>query len=171
MAHSSALHRRNRSCDAAAAKKTVKAGQEVRLLDIPAKPQVTNDEKHYGVFENIHGFKSGGHFSKYLASAAANYYGTPLLEFLNHVMKEREKLKPEFQKRRDELEEKFLQPNASEQDSRAFQMFAFACFGDNWRQNTTSVAGIRETPTERPWPVSHPGWKRKVEPETMKKKP
>ncbi|MDR0580868.1 MAG: DUF927 domain-containing protein [Holosporaceae bacterium] len=112
----------------AAAKKTVKAGQEVRLLDIPAKPQITNEEKHHGVFENIHGFKSGGHFSKYLASAAANYYGTPLLEFLNYVMKEREKLKSEFQKRRDELEEKFLPQNASEQDSRAFQMFAFACF-------------------------------------------
>ena len=57
----------------AAAKKTVKAGQEVRLLDIPAKPQAADNERTYGVFENIHGFKSGGHFSKYLASAAANF--------------------------------------------------------------------------------------------------
>jgi putative DNA primase/helicase len=112
----------------AEAKKIAKAGQEVRLLDIPAKPQANDNEKTFGVFENIHGFKSGGHFSKYLASAAANYHGTPLIAFLDHVMKDREKLKPEFQKRCNELEEKFLPPNASEQDSRAFQMFAFACF-------------------------------------------
>jgi uncharacterized protein (DUF927 family) len=112
----------------AAAKKTVKAGQEIRLLDIPARPQATDEEQHYGVFENIHGFKSGGHFSKYLAGAAADYYGTPLIAFLNRVMKDKEKLKSEFQKCRDELEEKFLPPDAGEQDGRAFQMFAFACF-------------------------------------------
>jgi putative DNA primase/helicase len=112
----------------AEARKVVKAGQEVRLLDIPAKSQVSGSEKTYGVFEDIHGFKSGGHFSKYLASASANYYGAPLLEFLTHVMKNKAKIKADFQKRCDELEEKFLPQNACEQDNRAFQTFAFACF-------------------------------------------
>jgi uncharacterized protein (DUF927 family) len=112
----------------AEAKKVAKAGQEVRLLDIPAKPQASNGEKTYGVFEDIHGFKSGGHFSKYLASASANYYGAPLLEFLNHVMKNKAKIKADFSRRCEELEEKFLPQNACEQDNRAFQTFAFACF-------------------------------------------
>jgi putative DNA primase/helicase len=112
----------------AEARKVAKAGQEIRLLDIPSRPKVAEHEKTHGVFENIHDFKSGGHFSKYLASAAANYYGTPLLEFLNHVMKNKAKIKADFSKRCEELEEKFLPQNACEQDNRAFQMFVFACF-------------------------------------------
>jgi hypothetical protein len=44
----------------AEARKVAKVGQEVRLLDIPAKPQASDGEKTYGVFEDIHGFKSGG---------------------------------------------------------------------------------------------------------------
>jgi uncharacterized protein (DUF927 family) len=43
-------------------------------------------------------------------------------------MKNKAKIKVDFSKRCEELEEKFLPQNACEQDNRAFQTFAFACF-------------------------------------------
>lgn len=55
---------------------TIKGGQEVRLCDIEA------DTGYFGLFEYLHEFADGQSFSDYLRSAAKEYYGTPIREFL-----------------------------------------------------------------------------------------
>jgi uncharacterized protein (DUF927 family) len=58
---------------------TVKGGQEIRLCDIEA------DTGKFGLFEDLHDFKSGTAFSDHLRAAARKYYGTPIREFLTYL--------------------------------------------------------------------------------------
>lgn len=51
---------------------TVKAGQEIRMLDIPADAGAG-----YGVFENIHGATSPSAFADSLQTLSETYYGSP----------------------------------------------------------------------------------------------
>jgi putative DNA primase/helicase len=53
------------------------AGQEVRLVDIPA-----DAGKGLGIFENFHGASSPSRFAEELRRAAFCYYGSPIREFL-----------------------------------------------------------------------------------------
>jgi putative DNA primase/helicase len=55
---------------------TPKAGQEIRILDIPA------DTDKFGIFENLHEFPSGQSFSDHLSAAARKFYGSAIREFL-----------------------------------------------------------------------------------------
>src|SRR6266542_4093186 len=54
----------------------VRAGQEVRLLDIPV------GERQFGVFDNLHTFPSGQKFANNLKLSASRYYGTAGREFV-----------------------------------------------------------------------------------------
>lgn len=58
-----------------------KAGQEVRLIGIPA---VSRDAQ-YGVFEDIHDLPNGAEFSKYLCLAAGSNYGTPFKAYIAKI--------------------------------------------------------------------------------------
>lgn len=62
--------------------KKAKAGQEVRLIDIPADAGCS-----LGIFETLHGFSSGAELSKALNAAAGQYYGTAALAFLEKITK------------------------------------------------------------------------------------
>lgn len=64
----------------AAAGKRAHAGQEVRLVDVPA---VTGK---YGVFEVLHGCEDGAAFSLAACQAAQTYYGVAAREFLRRLM-------------------------------------------------------------------------------------
>ena len=55
----------------------VKAGQSVRLIDIPADPG-----SGFGLFENLHGFNSGSEFSEALKEQAKQAYGLPIVDYL-----------------------------------------------------------------------------------------
>ncbi len=55
---------------------TIKGGQEVRVLDIPA------DTCKFGVFDNLHGFLDGQSFADYLRSSSRKFYGSAIREFL-----------------------------------------------------------------------------------------
>lgn len=57
--------------------KKSKAGQEVRLVDIPA-----DAGQGLGVFDTLHHFSSGANFSKHLIEAASQYYGVAARAFL-----------------------------------------------------------------------------------------
>ena len=57
--------------------KTPRAGQELRLAEIPADAGAG-----LGVFENLHDFASGSEFAKALDRAARRYYGTAFHAFL-----------------------------------------------------------------------------------------
>lgn len=60
--------------------KELKAGMEVRMLAVPA-----DAGKGLGLFEELHGFNDAAAFSDNLKAAAGKYYGTPIVEFLNHL--------------------------------------------------------------------------------------
>jgi uncharacterized protein (DUF927 family) len=57
-----------------------KAGQEVRLVDIPA-----DAGKGFGIFEDLHGAASPGAFAEELRQATDQYYGAPIREFLEQL--------------------------------------------------------------------------------------
>jgi len=60
-----------------------KAGQAVRLLDIPAK-------RKYGCWDDLKGFKNGAAFSDAIKSAAAQHYGLAGAAFLTSLVLEME---------------------------------------------------------------------------------
>lgn len=66
----------------ATAGKQAKAGQEVRLADIPA-----NTGK-YGVFEELHGFDSGGKLSQHFVHAVGEQYGYVGIQHLRNLVED-----------------------------------------------------------------------------------
>jgi putative DNA primase/helicase len=54
----------------------VRAGQEVRFVDLPA-----DAGKGKGLFEELHGAEQPAEFAQHLSSATARFYGTPSREF------------------------------------------------------------------------------------------
>ncbi len=72
------------------ANKKPDAGCLVRFLSVPAT------ENKYGCFNTIHGFESASVFSRHLKNASAKNYGTPLVAFIESLLKE-EDLHEEFE--------------------------------------------------------------------------
>ena len=60
--------------------KQTKAGQEVRLVDIPA------DTGKHGSFEDLHGCEGGSAFSDYLKDTTRKYHGAPSREFVRQLI-------------------------------------------------------------------------------------
>lgn len=67
----------------ALANRKPKAGQEIRMLDIPAIPLSGSISF---LFENIHGRQNGDVFSKEVTEAAGKYYGVAAIEYLNQLV-------------------------------------------------------------------------------------
>ena len=64
--------------------KRARAGQEVRIVDIPA------DTCSYGVFDNLHGYPNGAAFSQALTLACSRFHGTAAREFLRLLIENQE---------------------------------------------------------------------------------
>lgn len=62
--------------------KQIKAGQEVRLVEIFADTGV------HGIFENLNGFENGDVFSKYFQDICSELYGTASREFLTRLVQD-----------------------------------------------------------------------------------
>lgn len=60
--------------------KNIKAGQKVRLVDIPADAGLG-----YGIFDNLHNCCSGNELSRALNTASQQYYGTAAIAFLKKI--------------------------------------------------------------------------------------
>lgn len=60
--------------------KKSKAGQQVRLLDIPA-----DAGQNIGIFENLHGFNNGSELARHITQMTKHYYGHPIREFLTMI--------------------------------------------------------------------------------------
>jgi uncharacterized protein (DUF927 family) len=60
--------------------KAPKAGQEVRLVEIPADAGAG-----YGIFESLHGAESAGKFAEDLRAATNRQYGSPIRRFLEQL--------------------------------------------------------------------------------------
>jgi putative DNA primase/helicase len=108
----------------AESKKTTHAGQEVRLINIPAKPGINS----HGIFESIHGFNNGASFVEYLSEASNKYHGAPIVEFIRRVIEDYEKIRVRFKKELPIIKSVFLPKESEEQDERVFSMFLFIGF-------------------------------------------
>lgn len=101
----------------------VYAGQEVRVINLPADAQ-----KGYSVFEELHGFSDGKAFARFLTETARECYGTPIRKFLRRVVGRQDELRRQFQVFWQKMVQSWLPQGEHEQVSRLAQRFALATF-------------------------------------------
>lgn len=100
------------------AKQRARAGQEVRVLDIPA------DGQKYGCFQELHGFEKGKEFAERLSELCKSYHGVAGPEFVRYLMLMQKDVVLKAQTLMAELFRKYVPPTASGQVQRAFNRFA-----------------------------------------------
>lgn len=74
--------------------KKIKAGQEVRLADIPA------DTGKHGLFEVLHGFDNGAKLSQHLNTAVGDFYGAVGIAYLKQIVEDAQELPDAIRKER-----------------------------------------------------------------------
>lgn len=99
--------------------KQTKAGQELRLAEIPADAGVG-----LGVFEDLHGATNGSEFAKALDRAIGRHYGAPWLAFIDRLTRESDTLGNELRAACKSFEEKLLTEAAAGQARRVAVRFA-----------------------------------------------
>ena len=100
-------------------RKTIRAGQEVRLLTIPA-----NAGAGLGIFETLHGTESGAVFSRLLQRRVNQYHGTASIAFIECVAENFDQRPQMIRTLRAEFIEESALNNASGQVFRAAERFA-----------------------------------------------
>lgn len=96
-----------------------KAGQEIRLLDIPA-----DAGKGFGIFDTLHDHIGGAAFSKVLNESVSKHYGVASIAFLNKLVDNLDKISSHVKKLQKEFTEKHLSGDAGGQANRAALRFA-----------------------------------------------
>ncbi|MEO5347911.1 MAG: DUF927 domain-containing protein, partial [Magnetococcus sp. YQC-9] len=104
--------------------KSVRAGQEVRLVDIPADAGYG-----HGLFEKLHGCPDGASFSRQLSSAARAYHGTAARVFLEKLGEGLAGLVEAVEGFRKEFLSETLPANADGQVHRVAGRFALVAAG------------------------------------------
>ena len=108
----------DRLAEARGGPRRVRAGQEVRILDLPA------DTGRHGLFEELHGFADGRGLADALKAATARCYGTAGRAWLEYLAANPEQRADEAQGLRDAFLAAQLPREASGQVHRAAQRFA-----------------------------------------------
>jgi putative DNA primase/helicase len=110
----------------ATAGKKSRAGQEVRMAEIPADAGAG-----LGVFENLHGSPDGAAFALRLKDAAATHCGAPFVGFLEALVQHRAKLPGVIKSKRDDFVADALAgiTDPSGQVRRVAQRFALVAVG------------------------------------------
>jgi putative DNA primase/helicase len=99
--------------------KRAKAGQELRMCDIPA-----DAGKGLGAFENLHGYDKGAAFSDAATRAAARHYGSAGLAFIAHLIDTQEGITQRSKQAIDAIASAWIPPNSSGQVHRVGRRFA-----------------------------------------------
>ena len=99
--------------------KQAKAGQELRLAEIPADAGAG-----LGVFENLHDATNGSEFAKALDRAISRHYGAPWLTFIQRLALERDTLTDKLRGGCKAFESKLLTDAAAGQARRVSARFA-----------------------------------------------
>ncbi|CAG9269367.1 DUF927 domain-containing protein [Paraburkholderia caribensis] len=99
--------------------KRAKAGQEVRLVELPA-----DAGKGHGLFEDLHGASGGAQFSSIINEGCARSFGTAAIEFLKIVTSEAGIMEAYLKKGTSRFLEEYLPADASGQAHRVCQRFA-----------------------------------------------
>lgn len=115
-------------------KKKVKAGQEIRLLNIPAVPL---ERESYGAFEYLHGLETGGGFAEYLNQQVKEYYGTPARAFIQAITEEspdiiKTGIREDLTKIKEALIDVVVDSEADNQVGRAINRFALVAFAGEY---------------------------------------
>lgn len=108
----------------AEANRTTRAGQEIRLVDIPADAGAG-----MGAWECLHDYANGADFSRALDQAAKRYYGAPLAAFLDKLSQCTSDLPDELRKAQKLFEGQHLSDEASGQARRVADRFALVAMG------------------------------------------
>lgn len=108
----------------AEANRTTRAGQEIRLVDIPADAGAG-----MGAWECLHGHQNGADFSRALDQAAKRCYGAPLVAFLDRLAQCTNDLPDELRKAQKLFEAQHLSTEASGQARRVADRFALVAMG------------------------------------------
>ncbi|MFA6904157.1 MAG: DUF927 domain-containing protein [Gallionellaceae bacterium] len=103
----------------AEAKKKPKAGQEIRLLDIPADAGAG-----CGMFENLHNYANGAAFSKAVTEAACKHYGTATQPYIEKLVEHHAKVEDWIKKAQREFTHAHVDEGAGGQVHRAALRFA-----------------------------------------------
>src|SRR5439155_21863922 len=96
-----------------------RAGQEVRLVDIPS-----DAGRGLGIFENIHGFPNGDLFARTLRNNVLKYYGTAIRAFLEKLTAKPEHIPDAIAKAQAKFVNDHVPKNASGQVTRVANRFA-----------------------------------------------
>jgi putative DNA primase/helicase len=102
----------------------VKAGQEVRIIDIPA---IAHSE--YGVFEDLGNYDSPKEFAEMLESNAKKYYGTAFDAYIQKLIDAPPNFKGKLQHRFQEFARELTPDGADSTIGRAANRFALAYIG------------------------------------------
>lgn len=100
-----------------AGKKT-RAGQEVRIIDIPA------DTGKYGVFEELHGYEHGAAFADALSSLSREFHGTVSRAYLKMLITNQSDIINEMRIIKQKLLQRELPKHATGQVVRVLNRFA-----------------------------------------------
>lgn len=85
-----------------------KAGQEVRMVELPA----CGEGYAYGAFQNDHGLGGGKGLSEYLNASVHSYYGTPAISFLEKLVQlPSDQIKELFKTLSDRMHDGLYQPD------------------------------------------------------------
>lgn len=102
----------------------VAAGQEVRVVDIPADAGAG-----LGLFENLHGFASAEAFARHLKAAANEHYGEAWRAFMRLLVKDFDGIAPAVHAYRDEFMASQVPAGADGQVSRVAARFGLIAAG------------------------------------------
>lgn len=103
------------------ANKSAKAGQDIRLANIPADAR-----KGYGALDVLHDFASSKALSDHLKSVTRQYYGTAGMAFIEFATKESERLAAVLKRRVNTAAHEWVPSGASGQVHRVATRFALA---------------------------------------------
>lgn len=96
----------------------VRAGQDVRLVEIPADAGAG-----FGLFERLHEFADGATFSRHLRDATARFYGVASREFLARLAAERDQTASVIEQGRRQWVREHCPPGADGQVERVADRF------------------------------------------------
>lgn len=99
--------------------KRPRAGQELRIVDVPADAGVGR-----GVFEELHGFDSGAALSRYLVQAAGRTYGTLAQAFIRWCVDHPEELRSQLHREMERFAHAAIPEAAGGQVDRVGRRFA-----------------------------------------------
>jgi uncharacterized protein (DUF927 family) len=125
----------------------IKGGQEVRFVNIES-----NAGAGYGLFEELHGFKGGAAFSKYLVECSKRYYGTAIRAFLKHLIEGTSLIRREARNFVKNFIAKYVPANAGGEVGRVANRFALAAYAGEfassqgitgWAEGASSAAAAQ----------------------------